>query len=116
MGITERAGIGLGIDLLYARGEDQRGAETFQQGTVGIERAGIVGQVVLVVKLGGVDKDAHHGASVLGHRAAHKRGMTLVKSPHRGHQPDGLARLTFVGQGLLEGFNSCYYSHLFLSV
>ena len=54
--IFKLAVVGSGVHLLDGRGKDIVGTTLVQQATIGIEGAGIVLKVVLVVELGGVDK------------------------------------------------------------
>ena len=82
-----------------------------EQPLVGLRRAGVVLQVVLVVELRGVHEDAHHDGPVLPPGAFDERAVSRVQGAHRRDEPDsGLLRSL---QLRAELFDACEYFHLF---
>ena len=90
--ILKLAVVGGGIHFLHRRGKDIISTAILQQTTVGIEGAGIVLKVVLVIELSGVDKYRYHGNVIVGHTTSYQRGMTLMECSHSGNKTN---RLTF---------------------
>ena len=61
-----------GVHLFGCGGEHKVCAYTVQQFSVALQRTRILGQVLLVVELRGVDKHADHRHVVLAHTASHE--------------------------------------------
>ena len=113
---SRRLGSSLGINLLHRRGEGDGCPALLQQDAIGIERARIFLQVVLIVKLGGVHKDAYHGGIILGHAALYQRCMPLMQGSHRRHQPYRLSLGAQSGQRRLQLPDSMYYFHFVMGL
>ena len=83
--ILEMTLVGRGVHLLDRGRQHVVGTARLQQPAVGLQRARIVLQIVLVVKLRGIHKYRYDRDAVFLHTATYQRGMTLVKCSHGGY-------------------------------
>ena len=76
----------LAVHLAHFRSEQQIGAEGGKPGRVRRLVAGIGLQILVRPELGGVDEQAHAGASRPGQGQAHQRQVPFVQGAHGGHK------------------------------
>ena len=109
---VEYPGVGFGVDLFDRRHEHEVRSGLREQPLVGLRRAGVVLQVVLVVELRGVHEDAHHDGPVLPPGAFDERAVSRVQGAHRRHEADARPlRPVQFGTELLDAYQ---YFHPFL--
>ena len=70
--VGECASVGLGIHFFSCRGKYEIHFQVFKQRTIGFKGAWVIFQILGVVELGGVDKNADHGDVVFFHAAFHQ--------------------------------------------
>ena len=70
--ITELPRVRLGINLLHAWRKGYRGPLLLEQTAIGLQCAGVLGQVGLVIELCWIEEDAHYGGIVFLHAALHQ--------------------------------------------
>ena len=112
----KRPGIGHRIHLFHLGGEDIVGTTRFKQATIRLQITGVRLQIILVIELRGIDKDGNDRHVILFNTSLHQRGMTLVKSAHRGHQSDFLSLLASLEKLILKVYNLMKNYHFFLNV
>ena len=84
--------IGLGIDLLDRRHKDHIGPGCLQQGGIRLGRTRITAQIILIVELRGIDKDAHYNRLVFTTSLLDKRPMAGMQCTHRWDKSDPFRR------------------------
>ena len=105
--IDESAQAARGVHLRGHRSEDQVYAFFFEEVEVGVERAGVAGEVFIGAELGGVDEDGggYVGAGLAG--GADEAEVALVESAHSGDEAQrclrGSAESTEGGAGFGDG-------------
>ena len=88
--------IGLGIDILDRRGINEVGAGCLEQLQVGFQIARITAQIGRIIKLRGIDEDAHHHPTALAAAAFDQRNVPLVQRAHRRNEA---GEYLFITQG-----------------
>ena len=110
-GITELARVRFGINLLDGRGKGDIRTASFKQPTVCLERTRIAFQILRVVELCWIKKDADHRDVILLDAPADKRGMPFVQGTHCGYKAYALALTAKLRQTLAELTDIIYNLH-----
>lgn len=102
----------IGIYVLWAWCEEQVNAFGIDQSSVGIQVARIGGQVVRVVELGGIDKDADDRYVIVGTAAFNEAQMSFVKGSHGWDKSNALvvlAKRVEFGLEVRDGMNNFHF-------
>ncbi len=87
------------IDLGIAGGHHEFRITSGKLFQIGLERARIVGQVLVRSELARIDVDPHDRQVALGLRCPHETQMSVMERPHRRHQADPFSRAAIGQQG-----------------
>ena len=115
-GILKLTGIRRRIHLFNAGCQNIVSTTLLQQFAVSIQCAGIVLQIVFVVKLCRIDKYRHHCYPIFLHTATHQRGVSFMQCSHRRYKTYFFSLLAIFKQLVLKVNNLIKYFHFKLIV
>ena len=107
----ECAGIRLRIHFFCRRSEYIVTTGRFQQSTVFIQRTRIRFKVVLVVKLGRIDKNTDYTHVIFFHTTFNQAQVSVMQCSHSGNKANLFVITLFFSEITLQFFNAVYYFH-----